>query len=284
MNIGGGCFCHPDMAVTSDVMDIDAALNELGMLSSVSESRRQYLAECRRKELAALSRERKNSEPVIATNKFEETKGKADMNTSKTGYQVLQLNSDFVTHVSPSSIKLDPMISPVIEFGSKYNQENIEKESRSSRHSRSRLSSRMNRFKKPYDIPWLQRHSVDSCYPSSCYERYTSNQLLYSLPHSKSQCDSHDEVFSTEDSACIMKENVGKMEPGDKIQLKQSSNSDTSTGSKPKKHRQFCRSKSLDELDFSKLRVAETETMNYVEERKEIETVSSCLQNLHVNE
>ena len=297
MRIESKCYCCPQPATTADnAMDLDAALNELGMLSAVPDSRRQYLQEKARRDSLEKSRGRNLSEPslgslVTATPSNSPIKSAASTSQSPSSvYHVLKLNPQYVVSLSsgtpsgqptsqnnyfPSTSSYDlnaacyssPQSSSSlaesshtaetntvvrsITFGAKYSQENIDYQVRNSRTAKLRLS-RLKRFKKPYEVPWL------------------SNAHRYNISYPAPMAGPSLVMPSTAAQAPRAAENLG--------------NSCTSTPEKPAEGGTFSRSKSLDELDFSKLRLAEAENHNFILEKKEIENVSQNLQKLHVYE
>lgn len=127
-------------------MDIDTALNELGMLSSVTESRKQYLQE----------KNRTHSEPSL--------KDASSMQRKSKVFQVIRIDPTYVRGFSFNSSPIydnsgrsDETLGSEsnFDFGSNYrNSENdFEKEARLKRLSRFRLG-RMRRYRKPYEVPW----------------------------------------------------------------------------------------------------------------------------------
>lgn len=155
-----GCYC---CRKTASRMDIDMALDELGMLSTITESRKQYLHE----------RSRTRSEGSLAV--------KNKVNSGSLGgssaYQIVQIDRNFVTgfsdslKVSDTKIKsevpalntlinkdevfVDPRkndvsppeeVEPRVESRRKYRCENI--------HSRNRRILARKRSLQPYEVPW----------------------------------------------------------------------------------------------------------------------------------
>lgn len=334
MELQNSCFCHPQFISSANFdgannllgsslapvcspptqdkdkvdMDLDSALNELGMLSSVCDGKQQYLVERRKKEKPSGLRERKLSEPAslvaqsqhktTSLSKPDSTSTPNNSPTKASPYQVVQLNPKFVTHFSTALSGSD---SP--GQSKKYSPDNWEMDASSRSLTKIRLT-RSKRFKKPYEMPWLQRHSIDTCYPSSVLG---NNQLtnddkpLQKLSPSLSDIN----ICSRPVSASIsLFDRVGETSSSlfdrvdktqrinDRNDLAKTSNSDSlhCNGDGNGNHcphaiqGHVSRSKSLDELDFANLKVAEYETKNLIQERKEIDNMSNYLQNLHVNE
>ena len=237
-------------------MDIDAALSELGMLSSVTESRRQYLIEKSRQERLLRPRDRNLSESS--------THPTPSNSPNKGGYEIVHINPQFVTSLSAGSLNRAAEKSnganskTALTIGAKYSQENIEYEAKSSRLARVKMA-RLKRFRKPYDVPWRNQMEI-------CYQAY-STPYLSPPPKPTLSFKVETPDMSTRAADCV---NI----------------SNTST---PEKNLQgpregtVIRSRSLDELDFAKLRLAEAENHSFVAQKKEIENVSQHLQNLQMN-
>ncbi len=258
-------------------MDVDSALNELGMLSSVTDIRKQYVAERNRR------RTRQLSDPAAAalmvdTNTVCMTPSNSP--DKSTGYQVIKLNPQFVTSLSSGLEQLEvsrPQVQSAVTFGARYSQDSLEREARNSRRA-SRL--RYSRFRKPYELPWLQRHSIDVCYGSSAASGLFSNEN--SSDSFASAEDNHPSSSAppseTTSNLCLA---VASESPRTKL-------CSSSSGSPEKTLSQgagaVARSKSLDDLDISKLRLAEAENHNFIRQKKEIDSVSQYMQNLNVNE
>ena len=313
MDIYDGCYCCPKPS-TSDVnqsaMDLDSALSELGMLSTVTDSRKQYLQEqaMRFRHSGLCPRNRNHSEPSITA------AGTPANSPTKGMYQIIHMNSQFVTSLSTGlaactqpSTSSSPPLSPsaptsssllqkpvmksstaceCLDFGEKYGQDDLDQEARSSRLSRLKLS-RMKRFRKPYELPW--RQSLEKTYGTMtstyCHmtmsSPYTSVNSTYSHMTSTS-CNQIQNQYSTGDTS-LLDMAPDKSHAGVKIS---SSNCSTPEKTQYANSQQACvtRSKSLDDLDVTKLQLAECENQNFIVQRKEIDTVSQHLQDLHVME
>lgn len=257
-------------------MDVDAALNELGMLSSVTDSRKQYVCERTRR------RVRQVSEPGNSGLSVETSMSEACMTPSnspnKGMYQIVTLNPQFVTSLSAGMAALDAAViqdaSPqhIDQLGSRYCQESLDFEAKTSRLSRLKCS-RIRRYRKPYEVPWLQRHSIDVCYSSV---------------DAASPENSNDSTASCSTPPIDSSLNLGPFSTPEKTRPTESmcKSSDTTTPEKSAvtTPAPVTRSKSLDDLDFSKLKLAEAENQNFIVQKKEIDSMSQYLQNLNVNE
>ena len=255
-------------------MDLDAALNELGMLSSVTDSRRQYLLECRRHQ----SRERTTSEPMTS---LRDNDASASSH-NKINFQLLQMNPVYVTSVNTgSSLWKTPGDGTFCQ-----EQENIDVLQKQTKHTR-----RAKRFRKPYEMPWLQRHS--KLQPNrkkgasrNCDSAAVASMASGARSQSKAQhCDAAAVIQVSINPSAVLE--------ATSTQASSSTGGDivTSSGSGPPPHSSLApptpsvpRSKSLDQLDFEKLSVAELENQNYLLEKREIEKVSHHLQNLNVTD
>ena len=253
------CYCCG--TALSHGLDIDAALNELGMLSTAAEGQREFQRDRQH-------RQRYVSEPAGLSTSVCPTPATSPARPS---YQVVQLNTQYVTDVSTGSppkltdqhsldlqslnFKFDkdgPPAACRLEFGDKFSKENLEAESQRGRLARLKLS-RMKRFQRPYDLPW--KHKMERHYTERSYSLNVPITNLLSTP----------ERTRLADKEC---------------------NSNSTTPEKPTSS-SFCtvpRSKSLDELDFAKLHLAEAENHSFIQEKRDIETVSQHLKDLHVNE
>ncbi len=280
----------------------DAALNELGMLSTTTTVRQQYLRE------QAARRRNASSEPGLTRNYSEpigldavggaclQKPGATDA-VSPTpsnspsralmgpGYQIVSINPQFVTSLtasSPPSNSLSPTSGPptlaqlsarsrvsgasivarasrtepeevtlrVVEFGTKYSQDSLERERHATRTQRAKLS-RLKRFKKPYEVPW--RHQIEKLYQQSPVGSPSQSVGgLVNRPYN-SNSTSPEKSDSLANEVCTV-----------------------------------TRSKSLDEIDFNKLRLAEGANHNLTSSTsvpgREIDNMAQHLQNLQVNE
>ena len=226
-------------------MDIDSALNELGMLSTVTNSRRQFLSE----------QKRVSSDP-----------GRKDQAVSPgpSRFQVLQLDPKYVTGFSVESkpqqvwIPINPpedsgrtsACVPVLpsdvrqensDFGMKYREMTSSEEVSQNRRKLVRMSrmraGRYKRYQKPYEVPWRLNQS----FPETDLRVVEKNE--FSQPKSN-----------------------------------------TSSPVKPSIVTRLTRSRSLGNLDFTKLHITDFRDKVGTEEREEMEKVSVHLQNLHVND
>lgn len=253
------CYCCGTSL--SQGLDLDAALNELGMLSTTTEGHRDFQRERHQ-------RQRYISEPPGLSTSICPTPATSPARPS---YQVVQLNTQYVTDVSTGSppklnnlhpidikslskmqLKDGPSAACRLEFGDKYSKENLETEAQKGRLARLKLA-RLKRFQRPYDLPW--KHNMEQHYHERAHTLHVPITNLLSTP----------EKSRLADKEC---------------------NSNSTTPEKPATS-SLCsvpRSKSLDELDFAKLHLAEAENKTFIQERKDIETVSQHLKDLHVNE
>ncbi len=263
MDVRNSCYCCTKPPKLTSGMDIDVALNELGMLSTVTDSRREYLQERARQDRAGHRRDRNLSEPGTSASPTPSN------SPSKGTYQILQMNPQYVISLSTTGPKMEDRISNISRdlssnFGAKYSQENIEYEVKTSRVARTKLA-RLKRFRKPYEVPW--RNSTGE----HCYRTPYFGPLL-----SQSQASAAAAAIGTPEKTTRGADRA--------------SNSNTSTPEKQNSSSLLSvevtvpRSKSLDELDFAKLRLAEAENHNFILEKKEIDKMSQHLQNLQVNE
>ena len=176
------------------------------------------------------------------------------------------------TNREPEDIHLQ-----IIELGAKYSQDCLEQDAHTNRITRrnSRDSVRLKRFRKPYEVPW--RHSQTSfCYSSIQSEGGTTATGRGGATPEKSH-------GLTVDQSGSLNGNTPDKTGG--IPRVGSAGSELGFLSIPTPGGPLVtRSKSLDELDFNKLRLAEAENQNLVLERQEIDSMSQNLQNLQVNE
>ena len=276
------------------------------MLSTTSNSRREYLRERsarREKTLSEPGLARNYSEPIGLYTADEASNGAAmSPPTAPTpsnspsrpghlgpGYQIVRINPQFVTSLtaaSPTANRLSPtgltsVCQPssltsaaaaviatttrrepeevqlrVIEFGAKYSQDALEHESYTNRTRRTKLA-RLKRFKKPYEVPW--RHQVEQCFlkPPVCAIGNPEIPVIHSADRPCASNTSTPEKNGT-------------------------------TGGRRHSQTEPCtvtRSKSLDEIDFNKLRLAESMNHNFSSTQGlEIDSMAQNLQNLQVNE
>ncbi len=267
--------------------DLDSALGELGMLSTVTESRKQYLKELERSQgLRVLPRERNLSESAVSCITTPPN------SPSQGSYHILQLNTHYVTSLStgaqnrspaalqdipvesmsssPHVVACEPRndVRKELSFGEQYENDDLEKDVRASRISRLKMA-RIRRFHKPYRLP--RRHTLTL--PPTVVVTPTS-QPQYCLPTS---AFSNLSLSSSPDTMDVNRQ------PG------LSSNISTpekaqSTANMQDSSTTVVRSRSLDDLDLSKLQLAETENHNILKQRKEIDHVAQTFQDLNVKE
>ena len=257
------------------------------------------LQEARRTAQVA-GRERKNSEPPVSTQTMTPPRTSITPSNSPTkgvvtsGFNVLKINPAFVTGVMISPGKQRDVRSKLtrdsrhcLMASERLDQENKDVICKRVKHAQQRAK----RFRKPYECPWLQRHAsrstnqnIDSykargepAPPSICLK--SENVLNIQKSHFlDSSLSPSNDGNATSHVAQVHVQPVQLHVPSTEQQCSFScdTTSELLSGSQ--------RSKSLDELDFAKLRVAEQENQNYWLERKEIETVSQHMENLNVSE
>ncbi|KAI0207329.1 hypothetical protein LSAT2_007994 [Lamellibrachia satsuma] len=264
MEVREPCFCchpPPPLPQRSPSVTLDSALNELGMLSTVTDSRRQFLLETKR-------RDRSLSEPSQ-----DALSCVTPLNSPvKGGYQIVQLNTSYVVGVSrkltTGAAKQEPQrdhyaACEFLNFGEQYFQDATEYEARTNRLARIRFARSSRRFKKPYEIPWHNHIEDQQCFLAGTSQtRPASSSNLVGLSGEK---------------PCMV---TGSSNPGTPEKT-----SADATSYRPPLAATVTRSKSLDELDFAQLRLnSEKDNCNFVLERKEIERMSQNFLHLQVNE
>lgn len=146
MNGGSAsCYCCKK---TGNEMDVDSALDELGMLSSVTNSRKQYLRE----------RMRTRSEP-----------------TESRSLHILQIDKSYVSDISSGTFgtfypTLDPGENIVVDPNSPSSSRTVNndpyQDTPTSSIPRAKMKLikrslvRKNRYKKPYEVPWRLSNSM----------------------------------------------------------------------------------------------------------------------------
>ncbi|ESO85985.1 hypothetical protein LOTGIDRAFT_235581 [Lottia gigantea] len=151
------CYCCRPFA--SELNELDMALNELGMLSCVTNSREEYVQELKHSHSQSYLTD-KNESCVLKQN----------------GLKIIQIDTDFVTGVTMDKPRRKYSLQPAVTNGhlsyndfepvsshwrnSYRNQLNsFEEEARNSRLMRIR-NSRLRRFRKPYNVPGRLYHSM----------------------------------------------------------------------------------------------------------------------------
>lgn len=225
-------------------MDIDAALDELGMLSSVTESRRQYLQE----------RMRTRSESALITKKQVHGKSRSLPTSSSSGYHIVHFDTKYITGFSDTTETGDKQCSSpkhhtlsldneaLVDQSNKFSSdsENLEslaeqKRTLAVKYKRENVSARNRRIlarkraKQPYEVPWRLTQS------------FQESLLLRDddIPESKST---------------------------------------SSSPVKPVNPESLTRSRSLDNIDFSKFFISDSQG------RQEVDRVVSELKNLNVSD
>lgn len=151
MDQTSACYCchgnKPQSVSCSSptMMDVDSALHELGMLSTVTESRKQFL------------REREKSQE-------RDLKPRSNPNSPAKGFHVLQMNPQYVTNllVAPSG---GGIVRTARTRGLSVRDRNVsncavpvgwqcEGDSTSGPLKCTRRVRSVYRFKKPYEVPW----------------------------------------------------------------------------------------------------------------------------------
>ncbi|KAL3889916.1 hypothetical protein ACJMK2_002234 [Sinanodonta woodiana] len=156
LHVKQACYC---CSRHSNKMDIDSALNELGMLSTITESRKQYLQE----------RNRTRSESSL-------TSKEKLAPLSPNRYQIIHIDKKYVTGISDfvnsnAQCSTGPQNSfdigrslesspPVADFVSSYSKLPNLLESEIQRKLMSKIRhAKSRRFRKPYAVPWRLYHS-----------------------------------------------------------------------------------------------------------------------------
>lgn len=266
MNQESSCYCCARPSSAKE-MDLDAALHELDMLSTPTESRRQFLAE------------RNRSKSESGSSAVSRKVGVESSESSANGYQIIQINPTFVTgfmsevempckeRVTPNSSSPKGASSyrgacssgyTPCALGGSYRQDpdSLESEVRMHRLARIKLG-RQRRFRKPYEVPWRLHHSLP-------------------LPEIQPPISPRDHR---------------PPDPGElKIEAPSSPktvNPSKSNNSSPVKISSLVihRSKSLDDLDLAKLKITEfSQDQNFVSQRQEIDQMSQDLKDLQMKE
>jgi hypothetical protein len=239
-------------------MDLDTALNELGMLSTVTESRKQYLRE---KRARAKSESEKESVSNVGSSSSQE------LEEVPRGYQVLKMNPKYIVGLSSSPKKdsfrargrsmSEPASAMSTELGffsraGKYSKSSMDVERKTSRVARVKLS-RIRRYQQPYNLPWWLSKSLsqDEAGPVASTSTYSSSL----------------------DSAMGLKLD-SDLSQAEGLQFS------------------FHRSKSLNDLNLAKLNLGSNTAEGQSDgakcsvdsQRKEIDSVSEHLRELHVND
>ena len=273
--MSSSCYCCSEKssgAAKSD-MDLDSALNELGLLSTVTESRYQYLREKDRQRRREKGSNRTNSCSLVEGQDSSSTSEDLDYSlqssSSSEPYQIIQINANFVTSLSTGPFDTSLTNSRVGDgyCAAKFNYSNLDYEAqmhrssripRFSRFAKSKLSYR--RFRKPYEVPW--RHSLDKQMSAltigngATSEEPIQNHALLATPKKSKISARHNKSNASTPEKCI-----------------------PSNGNKCT----VTRSRSLDNLDFSKLQIAESENHNIIVQRREIDQMSDNLCGLQLN-
>ncbi|XP_045181371.2 uncharacterized protein LOC123540425 [Mercenaria mercenaria] len=241
-NIHSGCYC---CGVTPSArMDIDAALDELGMLSSVTESRKQYMQE----------RMRTRSESALITKRQMYPKSHSlPASSASSSYQIVHLDTKYITGFTDtpnpedmkSSIRQLPQSSTdevFVDYSKDYRtqQENMDSAAEQRRKMRLKfkredISARNRRLlarkraKQPYEVPWRLTQSFQDSLLSRSDD----------IPESKSN---------------------------------------SSSPVKPLNPESLTRSRSLDNIDFSAFFISENR------DRQDIDNVASGLKNLNFSD
>ena len=266
MEVREPCFCcQPSQPSASGTLD--SALNELGMLSTVTDSRRQFLLETKQ-------RDRSISEPsqdalACVTPLNSPVKG---------GYHIVQLNTSYVvgvtriptvdcdqaTHTLHEPRRDHCMAYECLKFGEEYYQDATEYEARTNRMARIKFGRSTRRFKRPYELPWHNRAEDQSCHLAvTSQTRPASSSNLVGLG-GETAC-----VVAGSSNPC-----TPEKAPGGSVATLMPPIASTVT-----------RSKSLDELDFAQLRLnSENDNCSFVVEQKEMERMSQTFLHLQVNE
>ncbi|GAB1599356.1 uncharacterized protein LOC115215897 [Argonauta hians] len=148
------CYCCSDKGKkNSEEMDLDEALNELGMLSTVTESRKQYLRE--KQTPSRVARLYKNMD---------------NRQQGKKKIGVIHLNPEYIAKVTIGSNQpsnniwiQDRFENNNLDYFKNYQKrtESLEADMRSRRLERYRLG-RIRRFRRPYEVPWRLMEPIPS--------------------------------------------------------------------------------------------------------------------------
>ncbi|XP_061183130.1 uncharacterized protein LOC133191392 [Saccostrea echinata] len=239
----GGCYCCNPV---STGMDVDSALHELGMISSVTNSRREYLHERNRtcvKEPASSRFRILRIDPTYVTGFSSSTStdpGSPYKQDQDSSLQLPAHSQPTTGHSKPTLGHSQPIVST--EFGTSYR--NPEEEAHVRRNMKCRMTrmsrlraGRYQRFRKPYEVPWRINQSLPET-----ELRQTENEYSQSKSNSSSPVKAFSETSLT-------------------------------------------RSRSLGNLDLAKLSLNDfLEKKVTTTEKEEMERVSSHLENLHVTE
>ncbi|XP_062577278.1 uncharacterized protein LOC134239129 [Saccostrea cucullata] len=246
----GGCYCCDPV---STGMDVDSALHELGMISSVTNSRREYLRERNRtcvKESPSPRFRILRIDPMYVTgfsSSVSTDPGSSYKQDQDSSLQLLTHSQSTSGHSQPTPGLSQPTIGhsqPIgsTEFGTSYR--NPEEEAHVRRNMKCRMTrmsrlraGRYQRFRKPYEVPWRINQSLPET-----EIRQSENEFSQSKSNSSSPVKALSETSLT-------------------------------------------RSRSLGNLDLAKLSLNDfLEKKVSTTEREEMERVSSHLENLHVTE
>lgn len=238
VNVHSGCYC---CGVSPSVkMDIDAALDELGMLSTVTESRKQYVQE----------RLRTRSESaLLKKHKVNAKTHSLPVSSASSSYQIVHLDTNYITGISdspnPAELKLDkrhlsqlPNDEVFVDYSKDFRTEpeNIDtvvddrrkmklKFKREDISARNRRILARKRARQPYEVPW---------------------RLTQSFQES---------ILSRQDDVIESKSN-------------------SSSPVKPVNPESLTRSRSLDNIDFSAFFITENQ------DKQDVDKVASGLKNL----
>lgn len=167
-----GCYC---CSPVSTGMDVDSALHELGMISSVTNSRKEYLHERKRSSVRELSSRFRivHIDPTYVTG--------LSSSTSSNPVSPFKHDKDSSTQIPGHS---QQVLST--EFGTCYR--NPEEEANIRRNMKCRMTrmsrlraGRYHRFRKPYEVPWRINQSLPET-----EIRQTEDEYLHSKSNSSS--------------------------------------------------------------------------------------------------
>ncbi|KAH3709556.1 uncharacterized protein LOC127858601 [Dreissena polymorpha] len=249
VNPGPPSQCYCCERVTPSLMDIDAALNELGMLSSVTDSRRQYLQE----------RGRTRSESAILTKHSSRPKAHSlPVSSSMSNYHILHIDTKYVTGFSDTQTR----VNSSNEAGSSHepdqrNDEVFVDHSKEYRNPREDIDSSIENNRRTRMMRMKHRQTDFSARSRRMLARKRAQQP-YEVPWRLTQSFQEGLLLKPNDP--------------------QESKSNSSSPVKPINPESLPRSRSLDNLDFSSFFISGSL------ERPDIDNVASGIKNLNVSD
>lgn len=227
-------------------LDLDAALHELGMLSTVTDSRLDFLGS------SIIKKEKKKKEPdVVESLRHKIKRLRCSKSSPAPPLSVVHMNSDFVTQFSLSKTS-----TSAIDF--KASSNSIPKIAVKKRR-------RMRKLFNPYTLPIYSPPHSPIIHPDKFEEEFKECKAkILASNILNSEEPSSPPVISRQDSG-------NKSNPSSPVK---SQNSLNSVGCS------IFRSRSLDDLEIGKVYLNENRGLAI---QVEIETMSQCINNLHVS-